>query len=195
MSVAKPLNDHVTALILAGGQGKRMGGQDKGLMDWQGQTLIQTQINTFSAHFAQIVINANRNIEVYQQFNYPVISDKITGFAGPLAGIHAGLRHITTGYTFVMPCDAPHINMAVFQRMAKQLANSDKYLAVARVNGRLEPVVLLLKTSLVDSIDTFLQSGQRKAADWIIAQTHVIVDFSDLAACFANINTPTDQGK
>jgi molybdenum cofactor guanylyltransferase len=187
------IRKNVTGLVLAGGEGKRMSGEDKGLMDWIDQPIIQLILDKLNTTFDHIIINANRHIDIYQRFGFPVVKDEIGDFAGPLAGIHAGLKSIVTPYTFVVPCDLPNFNIEVALELIEQVTETNSELAVSSVHGRLEPAVLLLKTNMADSIEAFLRSGKRKTADWVTAQKYIEVDFSDAEHWFANINTPADR--
>ena len=187
--------DQLTCLILAGGRGSRMDGEDKGLMDWGGHPIIQRLLNRFSRSFSNIVINANRHHSFYQSYGYPIVADRINGFAGPLAGIHAGLSVIQTPYVFVTPCDSPFMQAKVAAQLYYKLQNSQAELAVAEIGGRVEPLIMVLKTSLRDSLADYLQSNQRRASQWVLQQNHIKVAMNDLENCFININTIHDKEK
>lgn len=189
------MQQQVSLLIIAGGRGTRMSGEDKGLMDWRGKPIIEILLADFKGFVHSVVINANRNLQQYKTYGFNVVEDQVAGFVGPLAGVHAGLSAIDTAYTFVTPCDSPNMSHAVLERMTKQLGESDADLAVASLNGHLEPVVLLLKTSLSTSIYNFLNSGNRRVGQWVREQNHITVDFSDAESIFTNINTPDEKIK
>ncbi len=187
--------DQLTCLILAGGRGSRMDGEDKGLMDWDGHPVIQRLLNRYSSSFSNIVINANRNHSFYQGYGYPIVADRINGFAGPLAGIHAGLSVIQTPYVFVTPCDSPFMQVKVAAQLYYKLQHSQAELAVAELGGRIEPLTMVLKTSLGDSLADYLQSNQRRASQWVLQQNHIKVAMNDMENCFVNINTIYDKEK
>ena len=86
--------DNTAGLILAGGRAQRMGGQDKGLLQLNNHAMIEYVIAALSTQVATLMINANRNIQAYQQFGHPVIADQLTDFQGPLAGMVLSLIHI-----------------------------------------------------------------------------------------------------
>ena len=92
------LRSQITAIILAGGQGKRMGGQDKGLINFEHKPLIQYVIEKILPQVEHIIINANRNISAYGAFGYPVISDTMNNYQGPLAGFLAAMISAPTQY-------------------------------------------------------------------------------------------------
>ena len=83
----------ITGLIFAGGRGSRMGNVDKGLQALQGEPMIRHTLKRLLPQVGHLMINANRNIEDYRAFGYPVYQDELEGFAGPLAGLQTGLRH------------------------------------------------------------------------------------------------------
>ena len=85
----------VTGLVLAGGMGRRMGGVDKGLVLLDERPMVARVIERLTRQVGAIVINANQNVERYAALGYPVVSDTIGGFAGPLAGLHAGMSAAT----------------------------------------------------------------------------------------------------
>ena len=101
------IRDNITGLILAGGQARRMGGTDKGLIQLAGRTMIGHIIDALQPQVSTILINANRNRDSYESYGYPVIEDKIGNFQGPLAGMACGLEHCTTDYIVTVPCDGP----------------------------------------------------------------------------------------
>ena len=88
----------ITGIVLAGGQGRRMGNVDKGFVELDGRPLVAHVIERLAPQVTTLVINANRNAERYAVFGYPVVADAIGGFAGPLAGLHAGLTAATTPF-------------------------------------------------------------------------------------------------
>ena len=116
----------VTGIILAGGEARRMGGNDKGLIPYVNQPLIAHVIHHLAPQVEQLLINANRNIERYQQFGYPVISDSLSGYQGPLAGMLAGMQMATTDYILTAPCDSPSPSPKLRQRMMESLLSSGK---------------------------------------------------------------------
>ncbi len=97
----------ITGVVLAGGQGRRMGGVDKGLVALAGQSLVSHVLARIAPQVAQVMINANRHQNEYAALGYPVISDVVPGSAGPLAGFHAALRAASTPLVLMVPCDTP----------------------------------------------------------------------------------------
>ncbi len=101
--------NNLTAIILAGGHGSRMGGLDKGLVPFDNNPLISYAINTVIQHVSEIMISANRSISKYKHFGYKVIEDEMIGGLGPLAGIYTGLLNCKTEYLISIPCDTPFL--------------------------------------------------------------------------------------
>lgn len=182
----------VTGLILAGGQARRMGGTDKGLIEYRQQPLIEHVIGALSPQTERLVINANRHQAIYQSYGYPVISDEVEGYQGPLAGMLAGLKTIDSDFLLTAPCDCPFINPRLRQRMLETLLFAGKTVAVATDGERLQPVFSLLPVHLKNSLVDFLESGERKIDNWLYQHDVAEVDFSDCPEMFTNLNHPED---
>lgn len=186
------LND-ITAILLAGGQGSRLGNRDKGLILCQGEPLIQRHIRLLTPQVGTFIISANRNIDSYSALGYPVILDNLTDFQGPLAGIAACLAHCQTPYALTLPCDCLGAPSAYVQTMTEALSENHKSsMIAARRAQRLEPLHLFFATRLKDNMNSFLAMGGRKAHDWVTQQNPVYVDFPENTPLFRNINTLSD---
>ena len=190
----KPVSQQqVSAVILAGGMGRRMGGQDKGQLELNGRPLIEYVLETIQPQVKTILINANRHQAEYARYGYPVVPDLLQGYQGPLAGFAAGMRAATTPYVVTLPCDGPFSPPDLVARLAAALEKGHADIAVAHDGERLQPVYALLPTSLSASLESFLAAGERKIDLWYTQHKMVRVDFSDVAKTFRNINTPQDQ--
>ena len=183
----------VNAVILAGGMARRMGGNDKGLVDLNGQPMIKHAIDRIKPQVKEILINANRNHSSYAEFGYPVVSDEDSGYLGPLAGMITAMAQTNTDYLLVVPCDCPLLPTDLVSRMLSQLESHDADLAVASDGKREQPVVMLLKPSLRDSMKAFLDGGERKIDFWYAKHNCVVTDFSDQPNAFVNVNTPEQK--
>lgn len=181
----------ITGLLLAGGMGRRMGGADKGLVALDGVPMASRVLERLRPQVGALLINANRHLEQWQAYGLPVVSDEIGGFSGPLAGVHAGLRVCGTPWLLCVPCDSPYFPLDLARRLAAAAAVSGAKLAVARSDGRLQPVFALLQRDVLASLEAYLQGGGRKLETWFDEAGCVAVDFDDSAA-FANINTPEE---
>lgn len=182
----------VTGIILAGGEARRMGGHDKGLITYANQPLVAHVINHIAPQVEQLLINANRNIERYQQFGYPVVQDSLSGFQGPLAGMLAGMHAAETDYILSAPCDSPAPSAKLRQRMLESLLVSGKKIAVATDGKRIQPVFALLHCELADDLHKYLAAGERKIDRWFAQHPMIEVDFSDQPESFKNFNHPED---
>lgn len=179
----------VTGVILAGGQGSRMGGVDKGLQPFRGRPMVSHVIDRLAPQVAELLINANRNAEAYGGFGYRVIADEIEGFAGPLAGFERGLAHASKELVVTVPCDSPFLPADLVERLASALLAARAQLAVAKTGEQAHPVFSLMRRDVHESLRAFLASGQRKIDKWYAALQVVEVAFDDEPGAFLNINT------
>ena len=180
-------NQNITAVILAGGQGSRLGGLDKGLVKLNKLPLVSHIIKRIQPQVVDIMISANRNKAEYEQFGFPVYKDDITGFAGPLAGILKALQQCQSEWLLVVPADCPFIPDDLAFRLKQGI--QDTKIAIPHDGSHLHPTFALIHQSLESSLNDFLKKGERKARVWMQQQSHSIVDFSDQANAFLNINT------
>ena len=180
----------ITGLILAGGRGSRLGGVDKGLVDWRGRPLIAHVMERLRPQVDRILISANRNQQRYAAFG-PVVADRTNDFAGPLAGLQAGLAACTTPLLVCVPCDAPGLPLDLVFRLFTALTGNGADIAVAQTVDGLQPTFLLCRSEIAAKLDAWLTSGRRKVADWLDEVQAAHVAFAD-AAPFANFNTPED---
>lgn len=178
----------VTGVVLAGGLARRMNKQDKGLMLYHNRPMVSYAVEAISEVTDTVFINANRNKDQYMQFGCEVISDQTDSFNGPLAGIFSAMSHAKTDKLLIMPCDSPLIKATHLQKLLQALTD-DVDIAVAFDGERLHPVFLALKTSLKNSLNAYLQAGDRKIDLWLQQHSLVKVDFSNNTEVFLNINT------
>jgi molybdopterin-guanine dinucleotide biosynthesis protein A len=179
----------VTGVILAGGQGSRMGGVDKGLQVFRGKPMVQHVVERFAPQVGELLINANRNAQAYERFGHRVIADEIEGFAGPLAGFERGLAHAQGEFVATVPCDSPFVPHDLVERLKAALQKHEADLAVAKTGEQAHPVFSLMRCNVHASLREFLASGQRKIDRWYAALAVVEVAFDDEAEGFLNINT------
>ena len=181
-----------TGVILAGGQARRMGGQDKGLIELAGSPMVQYVLDAIIPQVGHVIINANRNQGIYAHYGCPVIADEFEGFCGPLAGMASSLRAIDTPLMVTVPCDSPFVPKDLVQRLYLQLLQDDAEISVAHNGERMQPVFTLMKTILLDSILVFLGKNERKIDKWFEQHKLAITDFSDEPDTFININSQDD---
>ena len=182
----------ITALILAGGKSRRMGGRDKGLLPFGDGLLVEHVLALILPQVGTVLISANRNQETYEGLGYPVITDPLEGFQGPLAGFLAGLENMQTDYLLTLPCDGPFIVDDLASRLARGLSGANADIAVAHDGDRLQPVYALMHRRVVAGLRLALEEGERKIDRWYPRNHWISVDFSDVPQLFSNINTPED---
>jgi molybdopterin-guanine dinucleotide biosynthesis protein A len=189
--------EDITGLVLAGGRGSRMGGVDKGLQNHLGMPLALHSLLRLQGQVGSAMLNANRNLGAYESMGVPVWPDSQADFAGPLAGMLVGLKHCETPWLVTVPCDTPNFPTDLVERLASAAQAEDAEIAMAATREpdeqgqtmvQVQPVFCLLKSSLLESLQAFLDSGQRKIDRWTAQHRCATVVFDDSAAFF-NANT------
>ena len=189
--------EDITGLVLAGGRGSRMGGVDKGLQNHLGMPLALHSLLRLQLQVGSAMLNANRNLGAYESMGVPVWPDSQADFAGPLAGMLVGLEHCETPWLVTVPCDTPNFPTDLVERLAAAAQAEDAEIAMAATREpdeqgqtvvQVQPVFCLLKSSLLESLQAFLDSGQRKIDRWTAQHRRAVVVFDDSAAFF-NANT------
>ena len=196
----------ITAVVLAGGRGSRMGGVDKGLQNFRGMPLVMHALMRLQMQEGSLVsesmVNANRNLSAYESMGVSVWPDASPDeFAGPLAGFLTGLERCETPYLLTVPCDTPLFPLNLAQRMLDALEEAEADIAVAsapetdasgQTRTRPQPVFCLMKAELMESLVAFMQSGGRKIDAWTAQHRVAEVGFDradDDPQAFANANT------
>lgn len=185
-----PKRADITGLVLAGGRGQRWGGRDKGLIEHAGRPLVAWVLEALASQVGHLVISANRNLETYFAYGYPVISDDLDDFQGPLAGIAAALALVETPWIVTAPCDAPALPGDLVARLGLALHSQGGSAAVAQVGGRIQPVHALIPVARAADLAAYLAGGGRSVRGWLEGQPLAMADFSDSPGAFANLNTP-----
>ena len=191
----------VTGVILAGGQSRRMGGGDKGLLDLAGKPMLAHVIQKLAPQVGRLVINANGDPARFAQFGLPVAADTIEGYAGPLAGVLAGLRWSATNtpearWIVTAAGDAPMLPSDLVARLRGATADRAGSIALARSSGELHPVIGLWPVGLADDLEQALREGVRKVLHWTDRHGTVAADFPAVLVGgveidpFFNANTP-----
>lgn len=209
----------VTGLILAGGKGMRMGGVDKGLQALKGRPLVTWVMQALGPQVQSLLLNANRNQDAYRALGVPVLADPPlhpdqpndhhTAYAGPLAGMLAGLRACHTPWLVTAPCDTPVLPTDYVARLYRAAQEKGSRIAMVRAveqvgdtampagTLRRQPVFSLIHRELTDDLAQYLASGERKIDRWMDRHQPAMVDFEPAttsAFAFANINTLQDLG-
>jgi len=184
----------ITGLVLAGGRGVRMGGLDKGLQRFGGTELALRAALRLSSQVSRVAISANRHLDRYAVFGFDVWPDDgAHEFAGPLAGILAGLDHCDTDWLATVPCDTPHFPLDIVERLAyaAHASNADVATAASGDEARPQPAFCLINRRVRESLHAHVTAGGRKVLTWIGSTRHAAVTFDDEASFF-NANTLTD---
>lgn len=187
--------ERVTGVLLAGGQGRRMGGVDKGLVELRGRPMAQWVIERLAPQVDELLINANQNAGRYARFGHEVFPDEIGGFAGPLAGLHAALARARHPLVVTAPCDSPFLPEDLVARLRAGLEAAGADLAVAKTFDQAHPVFCLCRREVLPHLTAFLESGGRKIDRWYETLKVVEVAFDDEEEAFRNINTREELGR
>ncbi|MBK7023415.1 MAG: molybdenum cofactor guanylyltransferase [Sulfuritalea sp.] len=190
MEQAVVTRQDITGVILAGGEGRRLGGVDKGLQELRGRPMVQWVLERLAPQVGTVLISANRNLQRYAAFGCPVLPDRTPGFAGPLAGLHAALTQAATPLVATVPCDSPFLPADLVQRLHARLVADKAELAVARAGDRVHRAFCLARRELLPGLDAFLAAGERRVGLWHASLSVAEVDFDDELDAFTNINTP-----
>lgn len=189
-----PSAEQTSWVILAGGQARRMGGDDKGLVKLAGKALIEYVIDILSAQTSSISINANRNQQRYAQYA-SVFGDELQGYQGPLGGIHAAIQHLADAqWIGFVPCDCPQLPKDLVVRMTAA-CQADTDIVVAHDGEHIQPVVTLLHRRILPKLEAFLAKSDRKIMLLYRQCNMLTVDFSDQPNAFVNLNTPEELKK
>ena len=203
----------ITALVLAGGRGLRMGGVDKGLQIFNGQAMalhaLQRLANQQGGALGGVIINANRHPEQYQALGLDVfgarpvsvVPDRDTDFSGPLAGFQVGLDACSSALMLTVPCDSPLFPLDMATRLLDALVATHADMAVVQapeagrdghISLRSQPVFCLMRTAVAAGLQAYMAEGGRKVDAWTAQLQVVQVPFNtptDDPRAFANANT------
>jgi molybdopterin-guanine dinucleotide biosynthesis protein A len=170
-----------------------MGGVDKGLQLLRGKPMAQWAIERLAPQVGELLINCNQNLEAYARFGRRLVPDEIGGFAGPLAGLHAGLKAAAHPLVVTVPCDSPFLSLNLVKKLRGAIGDLD--LAVAKTGDQPHPVFSLVRKDVLPSLEAFLAGGGRKIDAWYASLRTIEVSFDDEADAFRNINTLEELGK
>jgi len=196
----------VTGVVLAGGQSRRMGGGDKGLLELAGKPMLRHVIDRLAPQVSTTVINANGDPRRFAAFALPVVADTVEGFVGPLAGVLAGMRWSTANAPAARgigtaPGDAPLLPRDLVERLMEAVAEREDSIAIAQSGGEVHPVIGLWPIALMRDLEEQLKAGVRKVLDWTGRHGTVAVAFPCQRFCglsidpFYNANTPQELGE
>ncbi len=185
----------ISAVILAGGKARRMGGQDKGLQILGKQPLIQYVINRLQPQLHDISINANRSQTEYAKFGFPVFSDELPDFQGPLSGMLTALEKTKSDFILFTPCDTPFFPMNLLDKLQSAVKNDRTFIAYACDEEREHPVFCLMSVQLKEQLRHYLASGERRLLQFMKENDGISVKFTKEEGNFENFNTLDDLKK
>ncbi|SFI98440.1 molybdenum cofactor guanylyltransferase [Phyllobacterium sp. CL33Tsu] len=195
----------IAGIILAGGQSRRMNGRDKAMLPFGDRRLIDHVHERLSRQVETIALNSNADTAGFADLNVPVIADDIHGFAGPLAGIHAGMewaaaQPLPFSHILSVATDTPFFPDELLARISQTILDADRHIGIAASGGRVHPTFGLWPVSLRSDLKHWLDDpANRRVTAWLQRHPHRVVEFPLVRARtgdpfdpFFNINTPAD---
>ncbi len=203
--------EHITGIILAGGAGRRMGGVDKGWIMLNNLPLVSHTLARLKPQVHSVVISANRELERYRSLGVDVVTDlpdlnedisTPISFQGPVAGILAALKTISTPYAVIVPVDAPLLaenlvevlchgsNNKSNDKGSNIITNKSAALSLIDDGERTHPLFGLYHRSLIKSLESYYQEDHRRLMRWCMQQSPIIIKNPELLPSFANVNDP-----
>ena len=169
------LNNNICVVILTGGLSSRMGGGIKSLEKFNDKTIFDRILERITPQTKNIIINANKEDNRFDEYNLPIIKDKLTGHLGPLAGIHTSLHWIKynipqVGWLVSVPSDTPFFPKDLVNKLFLKALEDNKKIVLAKSNDKIHPVIGLWKSDLLEDLEENLNNGTRKIMMW--AQGH-----------------------
>lgn len=190
---SSPSKQNIIAVILAGGQGQRVGFRQKGLLSYQGKVMVQILLEKLSSQVAGVYINANAELEAYQRFTHQkkqVFSDATKGYLGPLAGMQAAWGRVDSEWIVFIPCDNPFIPDDFVMRLIKAYKNKPAPLIAVDDGSRIQPLYLLMHRSMLSHLDKAIAKQHLSVHRWLKENDHSLADLSECCAnAFTNMNS------
>lgn len=183
----------ITGVVLAGGKARRMGGVDKGLLELQGKPLWKHVADTLLSQLDNVVVNANRHLDVYQAGGLKVIPDLTDDFPGPLAGMLSVFQQEGGDWFLFCPCDTPYIPPTLAARLNAQ--RNQAPVVWVHDGERDHPTIALVNRSVQPLLQDYLLSGERRVMVFMTLAGGYAVDFSDCKEAFVNVNTLEELAK
>lgn len=177
-------------LLLSGGRGQRMGGQDKGLLEWRGQPLIAHLQRLVRPLTDDLIISCNRNHDRYAPYADQLVSDDSPDFPGPLAGIRAGLAAARHAHLLILPCDVPQMDARLLAEL-RETAQRDPSLPVMVRHGEFwEPLICIIPTPLQAEVEQAWHAGERSPRKIFLQLGAVALECAANDSRLDNLNTP-----
>ncbi|MBC3954116.1 MULTISPECIES: molybdenum cofactor guanylyltransferase MobA [Pseudomonas] len=177
-------------LLLAGGRGQRMGGRDKGLIEWRGEPMIQHLHRLTRPLTDDLIISCNRNLDRYATYADQVIQDSDTDFNGPLAGIRAALPLARHAALLVLPCDVPLIDESLLQALRETASRHPDNPVMVREGEHWQPLLCIIPTAHAAMLEAAWQSGERSPRRALAPLQPIALQVDADDPRLANLNTP-----
>ncbi|MEG5263513.1 molybdenum cofactor guanylyltransferase MobA [Pseudomonas sp. JDS28PS106] len=177
-------------LLLAGGQGQRMGGRDKGLVEWNGEPLIAHLHRVTRPLTDDLIVSCNRNQETYARYADQLVQDTDTDFAGPLAGIRTALPKARHDWLLILPCDVPLIDKALLLELRQMAFEHPDRPIMVREGDHWQPLICILPTAHARVLEAAWQSGERSPGRAMQTLTPIALQLQEGDPRLANLNTP-----
>lgn len=182
----------VTGIILAGGQARRFGGEDKGLILLGGRPLAAWVADGLRGQVAEIVLSANRNLLEYARLGHTVVADHLPDYPGPLAGLLAAAATAQEEWLLTAPCDAPFLPRRLVSHLLAHARAAGVQLVRAADETGTHFAIMLAHRDLIDDVRAYVAAGGRSVQHWQARHACETVYFGDDAYAFLNVNTPED---
>lgn len=190
-----PASKGIAGLVLAGGQGARMNGQDKGLVVLRGEPMVAHVARRLAPQVSRLIISANRHLDLYARYG-EVVQDgeaELGAWQGPLLGIAAGLAAAQQdAWLVAVPCDTPFLPSDLAARLVGAAEAANAPMAYAMAGGQRHSACMALRTSLLPELLAYLRGGDRKVGLWQARTGAVEACFDDAPDAFMNVNTPAE---
>jgi len=184
----------VSGIILCGGESRRMG-QDKGLMQFDGDHMVSQVAKAFSGA-DELLLNCNQNEDQYQSLGFETFPDQAPGeieaSAGPLLGVLSAMNVAKNDWLLFSPCDTPKLPHDFLETMAQHASDQLAFACVVFDGQRRQPLHALIHKKYKESLMMYLLSGRRRTGEWINSLNPIEVNYSKQARCFYNFNSMAD---
>ena len=183
----------ITCIILAGGQSKRMGGNNKALIPFKNHTLIEHVIEVIQPQVDRIIISANQDLAYLKNLGYSVIEDRIRD-QGPLIGISSVTDQIKTTNVVITPCDVINIPKDYAEKLINNLNSNLSDIAIAKTNSGIQYLNCALTINTINDLTIEIEKGTRRVSKWQsrLKKSYVKFNDHDGQIPFMNLNQPKD---
>ena len=185
--------DDISIAILSGGKSSRMDYEDKGLIEFNGFSVLSRIVKLSCKYSNDVFVITNNNVNEYKKLHPHIHSDILDDYQGPLSGIYTALSKCKNKHVIILPCDGPFIKEDYFEKLINY--GKDHNILVVKTGDRLQPVYARLASSLKENLKVFLETGERKIDKWYTACGYKDIYFEQSDEMFININSKDDIEK